>query len=631
MPPILREHRETFPVPVLDDRGRPTGWQPTGVTRAPWGSLRLFVNDVDVSLFRGVPVLWESISWADPFGPERASWTFPQITSYEQLGVGDLAWITGHYDNVRVEHWDENDLPVVGGGWPWFGLFVEDDDELTETSNSLKCSAIGSLYQLSLYLKKPENTDQPVDIGQLLFKALWPRLHKAYRFELENGDDLADPAIDAPVLGVTSGYRGNFEGLDEYCRKLLELVPDFTIDLDETNTAKIVARNTDLAVVDWTVRTGQPGVTHHLVRSSLLSPNAIQAQGIDPSGITWRNLFPFDDGSAYGTVFYQPVAYDPEVNPYDETITGELDFVPGRLVEAKIKHESFMDFGQGVGIPEAKAIAEGFRLRWETPGRLGTVTLSADPNEGSRLGVRQNQVLRLQNYRGGNLDLFIARAELRFSSDRVDNVLTVDSQARTALLVDAVMEGLRQRVRNPVPQLLIGQRRANEESAFRWDPHSGYIPNDDVVGRRWVSTAARVHCLPDQWTIYRFLASERDSIISTRLDTDPAVKFHASIYNLEPDPLDLPIDPFAEGAWDPLPEGYVIGWGQFEQGAGYSPGSESAGDPVTGVLDDDGTWQYTHDDIDPAIGQPAFLWVAVFPAADTYFGGRLVRGVGTQL
>jgi hypothetical protein len=91
----------------------------------------------------------------------------------------------------------------------------------------------------------------------------------------------------------------------------------------------------------------------------------------------------------------------------------------------------------------------------------------------------------------------------------------------------------------------------------------------------------------------------------------------------------MPYAPFAEGAFDRDPEDTLAGfdpsaavlWGQNGQRAGYWPGLESEGDPVTGIMIDEGTWQFQLPE-----GENV-LWVAIYAETNAYFQGRFYHGV----
>lgn len=62
------------------------------------GTWRLFARPRrgrrhEITELRGVPLLPDSMSFSDPFGPKTMALPIPQVSIYDRLGVGDLAWL----------------------------------------------------------------------------------------------------------------------------------------------------------------------------------------------------------------------------------------------------------------------------------------------------------------------------------------------------------------------------------------------------------------------------------------------------------------------------------------------------------------------------------------------------------
>jgi hypothetical protein len=93
------------------------------------------------------------------------------------------------------------------------------------------------------------------------------------------------------------------------------------------------------------------------------------------------------------------------------------------------------------------------------------------------------------------------------------------------------------------------------------------------------------------------------------------IPFHVSLYYHEVTSDNMPYDgdgpsPFIPGAWQTVNEigqpieagtpgatamgddSLIIGWGDGDQPAGYSPGAKSAGTPLTGLLTDETSWSF---------------------------------------
>ena len=48
---------------------------------------------VNISFFRNAPTTIQSFSHTDPFGPRDLRFFLPQVTLFDRLGEGDLAWL----------------------------------------------------------------------------------------------------------------------------------------------------------------------------------------------------------------------------------------------------------------------------------------------------------------------------------------------------------------------------------------------------------------------------------------------------------------------------------------------------------------------------------------------------------
>lgn len=608
---------QVMPVPVLDSKGRPNkvSFVPTSQTIADWGRLRVIFNDVDVTYFWDELTTVDEYSFSDPFGPEAATITFPQIGSYSALGTGDLSWLTD-WGMVKIQRVDSdgNAQEII-----WRGLYSAHEDVLEENSYGLQINCFGLLHQTQLYRRAPMNDDTLLDIGTHLAFNLWQGSRPHYRF----------PSATAVTTGKTTAYRGNWESLDEYIRKLLEIAPDWTVTLSASGVPIIIRRS--LISKTWNARVGTRGIYHHIVRDLLASPNVFYGAGIDRGSVRYGNAFPFSDGRVY----WQPLAYDPDVHVVDE-INGGSDIVTSaRSYDMeKIRHEIYVDMGQGIDKSQGQTLLEEYRQRVIDPGYTGAIRFEADPEDGSRLDIRDNHKLRYKSYRGSDKIFHISNVQVNWGQNESPTVeVTADTNARNNRIVKAMMEGIRTRVNNPVANLVIGHR-AYEQTSFLWDTTggSGWFPNDEIEGRRQAggATPAAFDAPAGVWNVKKFMASERDTVIWTNVETFPSVEFCFAIFNLEPSISSLPVNPFGDGAWNNPPEGLVIGWGWKDQPAGYSPGLKSSGGALTGELIDSATWQYTHDDVPVAKRQPAHLWAAFWSATACVWGGQIVRGAGTQ-
>jgi hypothetical protein len=66
--------------------------------------------------------------------------------------------------------------------------------------------------------------------------------------------------------------------------------------------------------------------------------------------------------------------------------------------------------------------------------------------------------------------------------------------------------------------------------------------------------------------------------------------------------------------------GMRMAWGAGDQPAGYSPGSYSALDPLTGLLDDTAGWSYVS-------SKPPWVWIAFYAGSSCFVSGTFEQAV----
>lgn len=603
-----------MPAPVLVD-GRPSGWAPTSIVEENWGRLQVVVGGTDVTFFRGVPTIVESWSSAEPYGDATGVIRFPQITPFDTPGTGALSWLVD-WANVEINRVlpDGTTTEVL-----WEGLLPALEEVWDEDKASLSIVGMGALHQLSLYRRAPGTDDNVLDIGALI----------ANQWQASNRPALRTQDMASVGTAIGSRYRGGWESALEYVSKLLELAAtnagdQWTVAHDRPRLP--VLRLKDRTTVNWTVTAGQPGVAGRLQRELSSAVNTYYGEGVDPGGIRWRN----SRSQTPTGLWFQPISYDTAVHGYDEGVGGTIVDNTARVDPAKIRIESFTAFGDGVSIADGKAAATAQRLRGQDPGWVGTLTLRIDPEQGSRLAIRAGHNILVKAHRGVDRLFHVASVQVDMGSDGVPSVaLTVDTKARDLPTVAAILQRQRDVATNPLVRLLRGRDSGSIKAE--------QVPWDSSAGAGWVPTARKfngtstVALTANTWTIVRFLASERDTIVRTEMVTSPGVRFSAAVFADSVSAANLPSDPFAAGAWDDISTqepSYQMHWGQNGEGAGYTPGMESLGGAVTGRLVDDGTWQYSHDGVADGQRQPAYLWLAVFPQGASNLWAEFTRGVG---
>jgi hypothetical protein len=240
-------------------------WQPSSTTIEDWGRLQVVLGTTDVTFLRGEATQVMSWSVNEPFGDATCELAFPQVTSYETLGVGDLApfadWADVTINRVRP---DGTVAPV------WEGLWGSEETNHDEKSGPLVLHCLGVLYQADLLLATPPFSSDPVDVGTLVSAAL---SHPSFRF--------------SPPARITTGIQAVPQG--SWNPRLTGLVQDYlagTIDAagDQWTVMNLPGRRASLAhkdrtTVHWTLTVGTQGLNVQLARDLSMAPNAYFGEG----------------------------------------------------------------------------------------------------------------------------------------------------------------------------------------------------------------------------------------------------------------------------------------------------------------------------------------------------------------
>lgn len=383
-------------------------------------------------------------------------------------------------------------------------------------------------------------------------------------------------------------------------------------------------------VSTWQDRAGRR-VTGVLSNGDRLAWRAIQsAAGIQVDNYlgpqTWAATF--QTGSNTGTLegaFIAPLASSKQVEPYLYTADGDRTGDNPAYNPSVLRVERYINFGAGLTRGEGRRAAQEMLARDSDPGWVGTVTLTADPQEGSKYDiVNEGTNGRIRNFRGSSLDVHVARVE--YSGDSV--VATVDTNARDYPTLDAILDRERQSVdparsyRKQATNSLLASDRAT------WDAEApgGRVPR---------------HALHSNlWNVLRIPVAQYGTIVRTEFRTSgPASPFAVGVFDrpvtaarmlsLVGNPLDIywtdAGDPWQEEADALDAAGLLMAWGWEKQPCGYYPKQYSDPDgedvaPVTGRMLDDGSWDYSST-------QPPWLWVAMIASSSCLIEGRFWHGV----
>lgn len=242
-------------------------WQPSSTVSEDWGRLQVIVGGRDVTFLRDVPCVVESWEDAEPFGYGPAVIAFPQVTPFEQLGVGDLAPFTDWADvEIRLIRPDDTTKVL------WEGLWASDETSHDETSGNFVLHCMGALFEADLCLAPPPFARDARDVGALIFEAL--SAQASWRFFPPALLDTGVPAVPQgswnPVLtGLVQDYLA--EAYDDATGH------QWTVASEPGRHA--VLRLKDRSTVHWTLTTGTPGLRAELARDLTMVPNVIYGEG----------------------------------------------------------------------------------------------------------------------------------------------------------------------------------------------------------------------------------------------------------------------------------------------------------------------------------------------------------------
>jgi hypothetical protein len=311
--------------------------------------------------------------------------------------------------------------------------------------------------------------------------------------------------------------------------------------------------------------------------------------------------------------------------------------------------ETFVKYDNGFDERQALASAAQTLRNDMDPGLSGTITLAVDPSGGSRYLMQAGDKILVQYLIGSanvGVTFHIAEVVVNVAEGSVD--LKVDTKFRDLLTLQEALERTRDPL-TPVKMLQMNKRsQVVEDILAPWDYRkgSGYVPKGSthfyknmpasvtfpfetwtrryppkVHPEMYVRVNANAKTSTGRWTtrIPLRMAERADIrhsqfVVYDYFGNRVAIPFHVSIY-YNPVPVDqMPrgdngqASPFIENAFETTnqwgltigagtngnvrqpDQSLIIGWGNHDQPAGYSPGSHASGDPCTGILVDDSPW-----------------------------------------
>lgn len=578
-------------------------------TLEEWGRYQVIVGGQDVTFYRNVPCKPLRRTYNEPFSDATLEILFPQISGFEDPAdvlQNGVAFLREGYDAPNVDLWlvrPDNSQKVLWEGM--VGSFDVSNDGLT-----LVC--IGALYQLDLYKQPPSFKTGLRDVQEVIAEVFTSK--PAMR---------TGPPQFVVGSNLNTRQRGGWtRALTGYVQDLLrqaEFPEGVNPDGTQLTLLKEAGRIPSLGLKDmvglhWIASFGTPGIDVKLTRDRLSETNVYYGEGDDPDRTChWRNTIydpTFGDGS-----YFAPLVYDPAVIPDDPAFD-----------RAKPRIEEFTSYGEGIDLAQGIETAERQYLRENAVGWHGTITLTADPEQGpegtaeSRFEMRINENIRIDNFQGGSVQLHVVQVAVDDESETV--TLTVDSKARDALTLAQIRQNLAKDAVDPLKRYRHYRNSRNVEDRihlFDCEAGGGVVP----------ATALSAGL----WTVLQVPFGEYGELVRTDFQTTPAARFSMAVFDesISPSVLasampngPLTADANGKNPWDVWPEALppvIVAWGGPSQAAGYWPGQNSDDTPVvTGRLVDDATWSY-------AAPTPPWLWVAFWAETATSIAGRFYPGV----
>ena len=569
----------------------------------------------------------------------------------------------------------------------WEGMIASFEDQQTEEGYHVEATCMGALHQVDLYVRAPLLLHEPADVVDVfaLQFSLNSRSHlRTQQMVIE--EDSSDDIYEYTTKRTGSWNKSLTGYIQEELAVLVtqeDMPRQWTVMKKENRIP--VLRMKDYENIHYVATAGTPGITHSLSRDQTQSANIIYGEGTNQAGTRWRNSRRGDRNYNYYEPLYWDDEVHTEQNYKGEPINSRREIISEEKEEelfdsGSVRREIHYSYGAGVDLDKAMKSAKAHGRRDRDPGWVGDITMRSDPEHGSRFDMKAGKNILYKHFRprqwnedlmyrtmtdpdGNSLKVnfdgaafngeneYVGRvlhlAAVEVNADDLTVQLTVDTKYRDLLSLAEIIERSHDGHLDPTRRLRLGQSDIPQDEKYPWDYNagSGFIPLESVLGNELVDGSPSPEEEPDQylhvpagqWVTDEIRGAEKASIMRTEIrafnenGSRKRVPFHVSFYGHSKVPSDFPQDPFAEGAWEAslddvfagLPSGFIVGWGQFGQRSGYWPGLESEGQSPTGVMIDEGTWQF---ELDETLIEPG-LWVAIYCPEEAWFQGRLRQGV----
>lgn len=299
---------------------------------------------------------------------------------------------------------------------------------------------------------------------------------------------------------------------------------------------------------------------------------------------TWNETFSTGrNGGTLSGAYHAPLAIDRRVEPNTYTASGAVRGKSSAYRKDVLRVESWTHYADGTSKPEAVRTAKAMLARNIKEAYVGTVTLNGvDPREGARAEIREGDVITVLGHKGKARALTVAKVEQSWTGDLYSVSLTVDTLARDAMTLDAIMK--RARDAKDVAKRPSARSRSQQAAGKP-------LLDSELVG--WVTDTP---AFPGLWCKSFVPLGQEGTITRVELQTSPPTEFAAmlvgedmkpsAIASIVPDPLAA-----SAGNWfskDEAREKWMddhsvfLAWGTHDGPCGYNGGGKAEGGRLTG-------------------------------------------------
>jgi hypothetical protein len=347
--------------------------------------------------------------------------------------------------------------------------------------------------------------------------------------------------------------------------------------------------------------------------------------GLEPTGMvdvdTWFDAFAAGtNDTAISNVYYSPLWELPEVEPYIYTPSGAFAGLNPFYNSAVPRVERYEAMGSQVSKAQGILSANIEGLSIQVPSWTGTITLTADPQEGSRFEILAGQNIVLQYFHGRSVVFHISNVAVDFTTLSVQ--LTVSAQALDLITLAAIYarDSQAHGVSRQARPSLVNLNISSNTTTFDSESSAGLVPP--------------LFCPAGQWTVYKMGASQSGSIAETTLTSSPATPFAVGVFSGPVTAADLlaifgsagPLVADVDGnnPWNDFAvqldnRGLLYGAGGPSGACGFYPSDPNGTQTLTGQYVDGQTWPYCS-----APGYSPWLWVALWSTAESFITGRFL-------